>query len=551
VSGQYHLGRKPLYRNRRPQVFRRRKLAVSVQIKHDQAPAVTVTTSATVADPSMIWTGVSSLSAVEGTTSSLVLATFTDPGGAEALKDYFAIIAWGDGKTSSGVIAVNNGAFTVSGSHQYAEQGPYSIQVTIGHDSTSSMIVTDTMTVSEASLIASGQSIAVAEGAATGLVTVATFVDLGGPESVSDYSATIKWGDNSTDSAGVIQPTGDGKTFRVVGSHTYAEEGTYSITATINHETAPTVTVTSSANVSDPAVIGTPALTNLAQGVNYTNISVATFADPGVNAGTAPEALADYGASINWGDNTSSTGTISVSSGTFTVTGSHTYSTFGSLTVVVTLMHDNSPPTTVTETVVVGPSVIVLNPTLSGALTVSGSSFINVKGDIVVDSNSTSALTISGTSQITATQILVVGGVSKTGSPILTPAPTTHVASVPDPFAALATPSAAGLVNQGSASFSTGTHTLNPGIYTQISVTNGAGVILNPGTYVIKGGGIDGERRGEFERLRSLHLQCRQQFPERRGNLRRHHHQQQRRRDIVGPHVGTLCQHFDLPIPRQ
>src|SRR5262249_3863587 len=375
-------------------------------------------------------------------------------------------IAWGDSKTSAGIIIVNSGVFTVSGSHQYGEQGTYPIQVTIGHDSAPSVIVNDTMTVTDASLSASGQSVAVAQGASTGRITVATFVDSGGPESVSDYSATIKWGDGSPNSTGTIQPTGDGKTFRVVGSHTYVEEGTDSITVTINHETAAAVTVTSTANVSDPAVIGTGTLTNLAQGVNYTNISVATFVDPGV-----PEALADYGASINWGDNTTSTGAISVSSGTFTVTGSHTYSTFGSLTVVVTLTHDNSPPTTVTETVAVGPSVIVLNPTQSGALTVSGSSFINVKGDIGVDSHSTSALTIGGTSQITATQILVVGGVSKTGSPILTPAPTTHSASVPDPFAGLPTPSANGLVNQGSASFSTGAHTLNPGIYTQISVT--------------------------------------------------------------------------------
>jgi hypothetical protein len=85
---------------------------------------------------------------------------------------------------------------------------------------------------------------------------------------------------------------------------------------------------------------------------------------------------------------------------------------------------------------------------------------------------------------------LVVGGASITGTPILTPAPTTGAAYVPDPFASLPAPSATGLVNQGSVSFSTGMHTLNPGIYTQISVTNSASVVLNPGTYVIKGGGL-------------------------------------------------------------
>jgi Ca2+-binding RTX toxin-like protein len=487
---------------------------VSVRINHDQSPAVTVTTFATVIDPAMSAAGVVSLTAVEGTTtSSLALATFTDPGGAEALKDYSAAITWGDGKTSVGTISLSSGAFTVSGNHQYAEQGSFSIQVTIGHDSASSAVVTDAIAVNEASLSGSGQSIGVAEGASTGLITVATFVDSGGPESVSDYSATIKWGDSSN-SIGTIQPTGDGKTFRVVGSHIYAEEGTDSITVTINHETAVALTVTSTANVSDPAVIGTPTLTNLAQGVNYTNLPVATFVDPG-----GPESLADYSASINWGDNTTSAGTISVGGGTFTVAGSHTYSTFGSLKVVVNLTHDNSPPTTVTETVAVGPSVIVLNPTQSGALTVSGSSFINVKGDIVVDSNSTSALTIGGTSQITATQILVVGGVSKTGSPILTPTPITGVATAPDPFAALPTPSATGLVNQGSASFSTGTHTLNPGIYTQISVTNGASVILNPGTYVIKGGGLTVSGAGSLSGSGVFVYNAGSSFPNAGGNF--------------------------------
>jgi hypothetical protein len=97
---------------------------------------------------------------------------------------------------------------------------------------------------------------------------------------------------------------------------------------------------------------------------------------------------------------------------------------------------------------------------------------------------------ISGTSQIIANQILVAGGVSVTGSPTLTPAPTTHVAPLPDPFAGLPAPSTTGLVNRGSVSFSTGSHTLLPGIYTQIKATNSASLVLNPGTYVIQGGGL-------------------------------------------------------------
>jgi hypothetical protein len=48
-------------------------------------------------------------------------------------------------------------------------------------------------------------------------------------------------------------------------------------------------------------------------------VVVATFTD------TTPSPAADYTASINWGDSTSSTGAVSLSGTTYTVTGSHTY----------------------------------------------------------------------------------------------------------------------------------------------------------------------------------------------------------------------------------
>src|SRR5207248_2793115 len=49
-----------------------------------------------------------------------LVATFTDPGGAEGLGDYSASIDWGDGQTSAGTIGFTNGVFTVAGSHTYA-----------------------------------------------------------------------------------------------------------------------------------------------------------------------------------------------------------------------------------------------------------------------------------------------------------------------------------------------------------------------------------------------------------------------------------------------
>src|SRR5207244_3958871 len=73
------------------------------------------TSVVTVSDPAVVPTGGFTFSAVEGAPSaSQKVATFTDPGGAEALADYSATINWGDGgATSAGTITVSGSVFTV------------------------------------------------------------------------------------------------------------------------------------------------------------------------------------------------------------------------------------------------------------------------------------------------------------------------------------------------------------------------------------------------------------------------------------------------------
>ena len=69
-----------------------------------------------------------------------------------------------------------------------------------------------------------------------------------------------------------------------------------------------------------------------------------------------------------------------------------------------------------------GNCIYVLDPSASGALTVTGSGSggsLNAKCGVFVDSNSSSALTVTGSGSggdLTATSIGVVGGVSDTGS---------------------------------------------------------------------------------------------------------------------------------------
>src|SRR5207244_2993969 len=123
--------------------------------------------------------------------------------------------------------------------------------------------------------------------------TVATFTDPAAPEpNASDpsgtisthYSASINWGDGSAATAGTI--TISGSTFTVSGSHTYGEEGSYTLTVTIAHESAPATTITGgTATVSDPSVVGAPVNFNFVPGTALTNQAVASFTDP---AGAEP-----------------------------------------------------------------------------------------------------------------------------------------------------------------------------------------------------------------------------------------------------------------------
>ena len=123
-------------------------------------------------------------------------------------------------------------------------------------------------------------------------------------------------------------------------------------------------------------------------------------------------------------------------------------------------------------TVTVGQSIIVLDPSAGGALSLSGNASINLPGGVFVNSSSSTALSASGNAQIKATVIDVHGGVQKSGNASFSPAPTTGAAIAADPYASLAEPSTSGLTNYGSESLSgNSSATIKPGVYSEISVS--------------------------------------------------------------------------------
>jgi uncharacterized repeat protein (TIGR01451 family) len=321
-------------------------IPIVVTVHHGTAPDATATDTAEITDPPVIAVGGFTLNAVEGTTSDLqTVATFADPGGVEALSDYSADISWGDGSSSAGTITVSGGIFSVSGSHSYAEEGTAPITVSIHHALALDVEVTSSASISDAAVNAKGSTFQATEATPFTDQAVATFTDPGGAEALSDYSASIDWGD-LTSSAGRISFDSITGVFTVSGDHTFAEEGPYTVRVTIHHDTAADVTATGSAQVVDAPVDATGGFSITAvEGVTSSLQTVATFTDP-----VGAETLADYSATIDWGDSTSSAGQISVAGGTFAVAGGHLYAEEGPYVVSVTINHDTATAVTVTST---------------------------------------------------------------------------------------------------------------------------------------------------------------------------------------------------------
>jgi hypothetical protein len=299
--------------------------AVSVTVQDADGGSTTINSTAVVS--TMKPTG-STVSASEGVAlSGVPVATFTDsqPG------SYTASIDWGDGSTpSSGTISGSSGSYTVSGSHTYTDGGTYPTTVTITNAANLSALAVGTAQVADAALSASGRSLSVAQGVAFTGLTVATFTDPDLSVAAGDYGVSINWGDGNGTDVGTV--TGSNGSFTVTGGHTYQAAGPYSVSVTISDPGGSTTTVSDSATVTRPLAASATNL-SASEGIALNNVSVATFTDS--------SSASSFTASIDWGDGTVTTGTVSGSGGTYTVSGSYTYSNDFPYTTIVTVNDSN------------------------------------------------------------------------------------------------------------------------------------------------------------------------------------------------------------------
>ena len=264
-----------------------------------------------------------------------MVAKFTSDDSPQPLSNFSASIAWGDGHTTALADIVNDpvlpGVFDVLGTNTYAEEGTYPVTVSI-HDApplgvASDAVAASVATVADAPLTATGigtppvlQEGQIVAGVPTFSGTVATFTDADPAGALADYTATINWGNGVTVNGVVTGPVAG--VFSVTGSHTF-EAGVYPVSVFIKDVGGSSATAVTTFTITDPTPVVAPiapsALTKI-EGAGFT-APIGAFTDPNL---IAP--VSDFSATINWGDATTSAGTISqLASGTFVVTGSHTY----------------------------------------------------------------------------------------------------------------------------------------------------------------------------------------------------------------------------------
>ena len=238
------------------------------------------------------------INATEGQSFTGNVATFTEPDLSAAAGQYTATINWGDASTSAGTVTQTGpGAFSVSGSHTYAEEGTYAPTVTITDNNNSSNTTTAYSTANVADALLTPGALSLSSGGVEGVTPSTasfTFADANPGATTSDFtplplgnggSTTINWGDGSPVSTGTVtQPGGVGNAFTVTGSHQYTEEGTYTVKVNVADDGGSTTTNSGPVTVADAPLTAT-GLSFVS--TNPVSHAVATFTDVNPGATTA------------------------------------------------------------------------------------------------------------------------------------------------------------------------------------------------------------------------------------------------------------------------
>ena len=288
---------------------------------HTDTKVVTISNSAPVVDAGGDMT-------MNESENVAVSGTFTDAGAGDT---HTASIDWGDGTVDP--VAASGGV--VTGLHPYADNGTYTVTVTVTDNSNVSGTDTKVVTINNVDpSVDLGADVSADEG---------DTVDLSGaitdPGSADTFTATIDWGDGSPPEAGTV--TGS----VVTGSHTYTNEGIFTAKVTVHDDDGGMGMDTKVVNVGNlaPIVDGADDFS----GTEGTAVNVSsTFSDGADDTHTA---------TIDFGDGSGpQAGTVTEAGGSGTAAGSHTYLDNGTYTITTKVTDDSGMMGTDTTVVTIG-----------------------------------------------------------------------------------------------------------------------------------------------------------------------------------------------------
>jgi hypothetical protein len=307
---------------------------------------------AQVTDAALSATG-ESVSATAGVQLNATVATFSDADPSGVASDYTASIKWGDGSTTAGTISAAAGeGFEVKGSHTYPAAGQHTTSITISDvggaktTTTGSANAVGPPVVSNVNVLSVTETTAKIgfeidpEGADTNYV-----IKYGPDTSYGQKTATVDIGATRGPQALTRTLTGleHNKTyhFDVVATNSAAPGGVGG--GDRSFTTKPDAPLSATGE----SLSGTAGVQLKATAATFTD------ADPSGKA-------SDYTASIDWGDGSTTAGTISAAAGEgFEVKGSHTYPAAGQHTTSITISDVGGAKTTTTGSAnVVGPPVV-------------------------------------------------------------------------------------------------------------------------------------------------------------------------------------------------
>ncbi|GEM_PF-6934190 len=250
--------------------------------------------------------------------------------------------------------------------HTFADNGSFVVTLTV-HDGDGG-IVTETIDLTVNNVAPSLQTAAdqeTTEGAALALAQIGSFVDLGfGAGEL--FTFTIDWGDGTpadtgSSPIGTVGGPGVPTAGSFGGSHTYGDDGTYTVTIAVTDDDGGSVNSTLTVMVSNVAPAIAPVMNQTVnEGSPLALSPIATITDPGFAQPTVPSAET-FTASIDWGDGTpAELGQVTIDTPgapgtptTASLSGSHTYLDNGDYTVKLTVTDDDDATTVATFMVAV------------------------------------------------------------------------------------------------------------------------------------------------------------------------------------------------------